>query len=301
MPPKIELLKIRDFGEIITDTFGFIRENFKPLVKCFFIFCGFFLIGAAIFSVMQQIKMVNTINNIRLDAPNSVFGTNGRNPFAIFGVEYLMIMVFYLLSFAATHITVISYVALYKEKGNIPPEPPEVWAYFKHYFLTTFLISILLMIMLCIACIFCFVPFFYLAPIFSIIFPVMIIEKTSFGYAFNKSFKLAHKNYWTTFGATFIMVVIVYVGALVILLPIGALNAGSMFLHFGKGTPMSITIAIIGGILGQIVRVVYILPIITACLCYFSLSEESEGTGLMGRINQLGAIAPEDNSPAEEF
>jgi len=168
MPPKIELLKIRDFGEIITDTFGFIRENFKPLVKCFFIFCGFFLIGAAIFSVMQQIKMVNTINNIRLDAPNSVFGTNGRNPFAIFGVEYLMIMVFYLLSFAATHITVISYVALYKEKGNIPPEPPEVWAYFKHYFLTTFLISILLMIMLCIACIFCFVPLFYLAPLFSI-------------------------------------------------------------------------------------------------------------------------------------
>jgi hypothetical protein len=301
MPPKIELLKIRDFGEIITDTFGFIRENFKPLIKCFFIFCGFFLICVAIFSVMQQIKMVNTVNNIRLDAPNSIFGSKSNYPFSMFGIEYLMIIIFYFLTFAATHVTVISYIALYKEKGNIPPEPNEVWAYFKHFFLKTFLISILLMIMLGIACLFCFVPFFYLAPIFSIIFPVIIIENTGFGYAFNKSFKLAHKNYWTTFGAVFIMMLIVYVGSMVILLPISALNAGSMFVHFGKGTPMSITLAVISGIVQQIVYVIYILPIITACLCYFSLSEESEGKGLMGRINQLGAITPEDNSPAEEF
>ena len=42
MPSKIELLKVRDFGEIITDSFGFVRQNFKQLVKCFFVFSGFF-------------------------------------------------------------------------------------------------------------------------------------------------------------------------------------------------------------------------------------------------------------------
>lgn len=301
MPPKIEFLKIRDFGEIITDTFGFIRENFKPLLKCFFIFCGFFLIGSAIFSALQQIKTVGTINNIRLGHPNSIFGQGGRNPFAIFGVEYLMIFIFELFVFTAAHVTVISYIGLYKQKGNIVPEPNEVWAYFKHFFIKTALSTILLFIMLCISAIFCFVPFFYLAPIFALIFPVMIIENTSFGYAFNRSFKLAHKNYWTVFGAMFIMVLIVYVGSLVVLLPVSALNISTIFLHFGKGTSMSITLAVVAGLLQQVVRIIFILPVITSCLCYFSLSEEIEGNGLMGRIEQLGATTPEDNSPTEEF
>jgi hypothetical protein len=301
MSSKIELLKIRDFGEIITDTFTFIRENFKPLLKCFFIFCGFFLVGAALFSAMEQVKVVHTINNFRLDSPNSVFGQNSNYPFSMFGIEYLMIFIFYLLTFAATHVTVISYICLYKEKGNIPPEPIEVWGYFKHFFFKTFFSGILLIIMLSIASVFCLVPFFYLAPIFSLIFPIMIIENTSFGYAFNKSFKLGHKNYWTTFGATFIMVIIAYVASLVIILPVGALNAGSMFVHFGKGSPMSLTIAIIVGILAELVRIIFILPIITACLCYFSLAEETEGAGLMGRINQLGNTAPESNLPEEEY
>lgn len=300
MSSKIELLKIRDFGEIITDTFTFIRENFKPLIKCFFIFCSFFLVGAAIFTALQQIKTVNNINNIRLGEPNPLFGS-GRNPFAMFGIEYLMIIIFYLLTYIAMHVTVISYICLYKEKGNIPPEPIEVWGYFKYFFLKVFGSGILLALMLCVGMLFCFVPFFYLYPIFSIIFPIMIIENTSFGYAFNKSFKLAHKNYWTTFGAIFIMVIIVYVASMVILLPIGALNISSMFMHFGKGTSMSVTIAAIGGVLEQVVRVIYILPIVTACLCYFSLAEETEGTGLMGRINQLGNTAPESNLPEEEY
>jgi len=300
MASRIEFLKIRDFGEIITDTFGFIRENFKPLIKCFFIFCGFFLVAAALFTALQQVKTVNAVNGLKTDAPNLVFGQR-NNPFALFGIEYLMIIVCYLLTYVATHLTVISYICLYKEKGNVPPEPIEVWGYFKHFFFKFLGSGILMFLMLCVAMLFCFVPFFYLYPIFSIVFPIMIIENTSFGYAFNKSFKLAHKNYWTTFGAVFIMWVIVYVAAMVILLPIGALNVGSMFMHFGKGTPMSLTLAVVGGVLEQIVRVVYILPIITACLCYFSLSEEVEGTGLMGRINQLGNTTPENNLPEEEY
>ena len=300
MASRIEFLKIRDFGEIITDTFGFIRENFKPLIKCFFIFCGFFLVAAALFTALQQVKTVNAVNDLKTDAPNLVFGQR-NNPFALFGIEYLMIIICYLLTYVATHLTVISYICLYKEKGNIPPEPIEVWGYFKHFFFKFLGSGILMFLMLCVAMLFCFVPFFYLYPIFSIVFPIMIIENTSFGYAFNKSFKLAHKNYWTTFGAVFIMWVIVYVAAMVILLPIGALNVGSMFMHFGKGTPMSLTLAVVGGVLEQIVRVVYILPIITACLCYFSLSEEVEGTGLMGRINELGNTAPENNLPEEEY
>jgi hypothetical protein len=97
------------------------------------------------------------------------------------------------------------------------------------------------------------------------------------------------------------MVVIVYVAALVIIMPISALNLSSMFLHFGKGTPMSLTVAIISGIVEQLSTILYILPIITACLCYYSLAEETEGAGLLGRISQLGNVTPENNLPEEEY
>ena len=43
MIQKVEFRKVRDFGEVISDTFLFMKQNFKPLFKAFFYLCGFFL------------------------------------------------------------------------------------------------------------------------------------------------------------------------------------------------------------------------------------------------------------------
>jgi hypothetical protein len=56
MQPKIELAKTRDFGEIINDTFLFMRQNFKPLLKYFFTFCGIFLAAGTVCSTLYQLK-----------------------------------------------------------------------------------------------------------------------------------------------------------------------------------------------------------------------------------------------------
>lgn len=83
MPAKIELLKTRDFGEVITDTFVFIRENFKPLIKCFVIFCGFFVVASAVFSAIQQAKAIGVVNEAAYLQPQSrYFGSS--NPFTRF-------------------------------------------------------------------------------------------------------------------------------------------------------------------------------------------------------------------------
>jgi hypothetical protein len=166
MPPKIELLKVRDFGEIISDTFVFVRENFKPLLKCFFIFCGFFIVATAIFSVLQQLKMYGAITDVTTMGPRALFGTS--SPFAkLFTVEYFLAILLLLITYFAMQVTVFSYMALYKQKGNIQPSTEEVWGYFKYFFLKVVASSFVVVILLLIAFVLCFIPGIYLYPIMS--------------------------------------------------------------------------------------------------------------------------------------
>ena len=46
----MELRKLRDFGENINDTFQFIRQEFKPLLKSFFAIAGVLILVTGIVS-----------------------------------------------------------------------------------------------------------------------------------------------------------------------------------------------------------------------------------------------------------
>jgi len=306
MSTNMELSKTRDFGEIISDSFLFIRENLKPLLKCFFVFCGFFLVAYLIVACIQQTKMVNLVNNITTSDPDS-YGTDGiTNPFSAltrqFGVTYFLTILFQLCSWTALTVTVLSYMAVYKTKGNIAPTPEEVWGYVKYYFFKIMGSIFLTLIILIIGFVCCLVPGIWLYPIMSLIFPIMIIENTGFGYAFGQSFRLIKENWWTTFGALFIMGVIVYILVAVITLPVGAANIGSMLLHPGKGVHLSQTLIIVSTVLVTICHVFYILPTVALGLCYFNLTELKDAPGLIDRINQLGNNdAANTNQPTEEY
>jgi hypothetical protein len=69
MEPNIELAKPRDFGEIISDTFLFIRQNFKGLLKSFFIFCGFFMVAGAVSMSIMQVRMQQLMARFTVGSP----------------------------------------------------------------------------------------------------------------------------------------------------------------------------------------------------------------------------------------
>jgi len=71
----------------------------------------------------------------------------------------------------------------------------------------------------------------------------------------------------------------------------------SLLLHWPGGKIATI----LTSVLGHVALVLYILPVITIALCYFSLNEQKEGTGLMARINQIGENKADNNLPAEEY
>ena len=299
MAQKIELQKIRDFGDIITDTFIFIRQNLKPLITCFFIFCGFFLIGSIIFSTIQEAKAVNLFNGFNAEQPD--FDLFRNSIFSLFGVEYLLNVIFLIFNYTAINVTVFSFLCLYKEKGNVPPTPEEVWGYFKFFYFKILGSGILLAILLIVGALLCIIPGIYLYPVLSLVFPIMIFENTSFGYAFNRSFRLIKDNWWITFGTIIIIGLIIYFADVAVLLPLTLINLSSFFVHPKGGLHLSSTVTTITTILQHLCLVFYIVPLVTISLIYYSLAEKLDATGLIGRIDKLGANGPDNSLSKEEY
>jgi len=297
MKPSIELAKTRDFGEIISDSFLFIRENFKQLLSCFFIFCGIFLLAGAISNIMLQLKISDIVNNF-----GGASFDNGSNIFtAAYGINTIIAAIVGIAGNIALMVTILSFMALYKQKGNVAPTNEELWGYIKYYFFKVLGVSILNYILLVIALILCILPGIYLSPILGLIFPIIIVENSSFGYAWDQSFRLIKENWWKVFGAIFITWIILIICSAVINTPFQAINIWSVFLHKIPNTHLSFFSIIIGSILKELSMVLYILPLVTLGICYFSLTEAKDATGLMGRIDQLGKNEADPNTSAEEY
>lgn len=295
MQPKIELAKIRDFGEIINDTFTFIGQNWKPLLKLYVIICGFFIVANLVVALLQQHKLIGAMQN-QMDN-TSPQEWRGRLT-GMFGISYFLSLIFGLLSYTSITLVPLCFMSLYKEKGNVAPETEEVWGYFKHYFLRVLGTNILIGICLFVAFILCVVPFFYLWPILSLILPVMVMENTDLGNSWSKSFQLIKENWWQTFGAIAVIWIIAYAAMMIFIIPVSLVTVGTMFLS--RSHPSS-SAFMLTTIISALCQVFLMLPSITAALCYFNLNEQKEGTGLMDRINNFGNNDPDAGLPKEEY
>jgi hypothetical protein len=128
MKQNIELSKHREFGDIISDTLKFIKQNFMPLLKAYFVICSLFLIADIL---LTSLAKSDTAQYYPSDTLSAVKFSN---------------IFFSLISYTAINVTILSYLAVYKEKGNEAPTATEVWGYFKYYYFRAFFMQLLLMI-----------------------------------------------------------------------------------------------------------------------------------------------------------
>jgi hypothetical protein len=298
MEPNIELAKPRDFGEIISDTFLFIRQNFKGLLKSFFIFCGFFMVASAVSMSIIQVRMQQLTASFTVGSPMIPTTFDSQSNFFI---NWALLMVFGLCMFSTNLLVVLCYVALYKQKGNVAPTTQELWVYFKYYFFRMLFAVFLIAIMLTVGYMICLLPGIWLFPILGLIFPIMIIENASFDYAFSRAFKLISNNWWITAGAVFIVWLIAYCMMFFISLPLSLVNVSSMLLRPQTVPHLSLAQIIFSTVLQQLMQVLLVIPTIGICLCYFNLTESKDGTSLLNRIDKFGEHSTQPDLPSEEY
>jgi hypothetical protein len=287
MDQKIELRQVRGFSELVNDTFGFAKQNLKPLLYSILLICGFFFIAHIISATFYAI-IIN----------DAIVEGDIKDPSRIFSWEYLANTLFTMLFYSSIALTVFCYIKLYLEKGNQVPEVQEVWTEFKLYFWRFFGCNILLGILVVIGFVFCLLPGLYLLPITSLISAVLVFENASFSYAFDRGFKLIKNNWWITFGALFIIFIVVGAVAMIVILPITFIATGSLL--FTK-VSMSVPLVILRTVLSSFAQVFMLLPYVLISLCYFSLVEGKDGEGLMDRVNNIGNNGPDSNLPEEQY
>jgi hypothetical protein len=276
MKENIELARNRDFGDIISDTFVLIRQNFMPLLKSYFVICGLFLLTDILLSSAVNMNSEETTSLTPLGFAELVFN---------------------FVNYSALILITQSYFILYKEKGNQPPNVVEVWGYFKYYFFRVFLTQILAGIALVIGFFICFFPFVYLSVVFSLITPIMVVENGGIEYSFKKAFKIIKGNWWFTFGIILLITIIVLMIILVLLVPSFIIYGGSQWL---TGKNLDTAASIIQAIIMNFCQVLWIVPFTAIILAYYTLTEEKEGNSLIERINSFGKKVSALDQPSSE-
>lgn len=223
---------------------------------------------------------------------------SGVNFFAGFGISYVFYLLFYFLSFTIVQLVTLCYINLYRTNGNVAPTKEAVWEACKQHFWSFILVSLLLSVIVSIGFVFCLIPGIYLFPIASLVYPIVIMDESPFDQAFSRAFNLIKDNWWKTFGALFVVWIIAYFTVSLFALPGTLMTLSGFFL--GETPSISLTGAIINVVVQSFGMILYALPTVTAALCYFSLSEEKEGTGLFQRIEDLGTKT-DDGLPKEEY
>lgn len=296
MNEPIELRKTRDFGQIISDSFIFIKENFKQLFTALLVVCGIFIVIGTITSVMQYEGMMGLYSGIFSSRPNTYDFANYNESYilsALFNGLILMLLEVFI------HLVTFCYISVYLQKGNQKPKLEEVWGYFRYYFFRVLGAGIVVLIVTLAGTIFCVIPGIYLGVALSLVIPIIIMENTSFGYAFNKSFRLIKDNWWLTLGVIFVTSLIVGVLDSVASIPVTIISvAGKFFAQKSYTMPL----LIIFSALKTILLLAYVLPAVAIALCYFKYSEEKEGLGLLNRIENFGSENNDHSGhPAEEY
>lgn len=287
MQDKLEFKKTREFGDIIGDTFLFIRQNFKPFLKAYLYLCGFFILAGMLSGIMYLL-------NFKVDP----YGADPARALEnLFTASYFMVIVFSFATYTAITVFTLSFISLYIEKGNVAPGVEEVWSYFKYFFLRVFGSTLLVGIMIAICFICCIIPGIYVFPAFSLFYSVMVFENGNFSYSFSRSFKLANSQWWPTAGAILIIWIITYMVMLIPSLPAMVVGMASTFTQGSKA--INVTFVVLSTVVQYACQVFLVLPVIGVSLCYFNLAERMENGGLLNRIDQLGTQKDQLSAPEE--
>ncbi|WP_276089469.1 hypothetical protein [Pedobacter sp. JY14-1] len=282
---KVEFKKVRSFGEIINDSFLFIRQNIKALFKTFLYFSGIFVVAGIVSNVMYQLRIQEAAGQ------NSVS--------AMFGLTYLVVMAITLLSYTALTVSILCFIDLYNQKGRVAPTVEEVWGYFRYYFFRVFGSSLVIGLFLGICFLCCIIPGIYVFPAVSLVLPVMIFENAGLDYSLGRGFKLVKQQWWPTAGTLLMIWFITYAMMCFVMVPL--IMAGLIGSFAGGQKALGLGIAITSAVLQGICQIFMILPLVGVSLCYFNLAERIEHTGLLGRINQFGNESDPSGETREDY
>jgi hypothetical protein len=282
---KIQLRKIRDFGENFSDTFQFIRQEFKPLLLSFTLICGIFILANAILTGLFQKETLSILD----DMVKGVFYERT----VTFTPTYFILIGVSIMSLAAMR-TVISVYMKYYDENGASPTVQEVWRGFTKYFLKILLFGIPRYVLIAVGFVFCIAPGVYLLVVLMPYSFIIASENESFGESLARCFDIIKENFWVSLAIYLIAFLIFSISSSLIGFTVSAIAGAASYFTTKE---ISSTLAIVTSVLSIVQYFFYIIFFVSAGLHYYNLVETRDGIGLARRLENLGSnINPHANT-----
>lgn len=273
----IQFKKRRELGEILSDTFAFVRGNFKDL---FTVLIRTSLIPF-ILVILASVYYQYVIGNISEITPYSaVFSLGGL------GLAGL-------LFYATSSATVYSFIKEYDSTKGKLLNLEYVVSEAKSNIGNMIGLTLLAYLMLIFGLIFFVIPGIYFLVPLTVVFPILLFKETTIFGALGESFKLIKGFWWVTFGTVIVIAIIIGVMSFAFSVPALIYNVTKMVItSSNEGTLTSgnpgdfiyLTLSALGSAGSNLLSIVFLVAI---GFVYYDLDEEQNRTGLKQKIEEL--------------
>ncbi len=315
---SVEFNKTRALGDVVNDTFTFVRENLQPLGRVLVLFVLPPLLFGAVIATGMSGELLAKIMNPKLMEENpggvlELYRQTFLTPY--FALSLLSSLVGYLLLYGVT----ITFIQQYIKNASLASA--DIWNHmqgklgrifstvigggllFFAFFLVLYMILVAIVaaltmmgggggiaagIFACCGAIFLSIIVLFAGVVFQLIIPVRM-EKPEMSLFASISYArgLLAGRWWQGSGLLFVMFVIVFVMGLVFTIPATIVTT---FAGVAVVSEMGLVWKILfylTNIVSQIGSLLQAMIIISFFLYYYSLVEEKEGTGLSQRIDEM--------------
>lgn len=272
---KIEFYRARNFGDVLSDAFEFIRQNFKILLKGVFILAApFYVAGGFLMGMYQQdaLQVTNpaAVLNMMMSGMLPALGLNMIGATMLLGVS--------------TEITV-----LYNERGAGGFGMDELWKAVRKDFFMLFLTMLGIMVFLTMGTILFIIPGIYLSIALAIMPVVRVVERAGFFKSLGRSTSLMSGFWWRSFGLIIVLLLIISIMGILFVIPQQIVYFLFTFHKadpsIGSGVP-SFLIPLTT-VFASLSNLFYAVPFIAMVFHYYSLVEKKEAAGLFRKVESI--------------
>ena len=285
----IRFKKQRELGNIISDTFRFLRENYKLLFKLIFRIAGpAFLVLLLALSYYSYLSL-ETVGS-------SFFGSilvEGMDIGMILISGFILIsslLAFYVLLYGTVMHFINSYI---KNNGRVNEQ--EVYQGAKQDFGNLLGLLLISGIAIFFGFMLCILPGVYLWVPFSIAPAALIFGRHSISDSIGEAFNLIKDNWWMTFFTLFVVTILVYMISLIFQIPMFIYYFIKAFTVAQEGSvadPSTLFdwVYVVFNVLSSLVQyLLSVIILIAAAFIYFDLNEKKNFTGTFETISNLGS------------
>lgn len=288
----IEFKKQRELGEILSDTFAFFRNEFKPFFSAYFSIVGPFLAAMVVSLILYLYFGGETMNFAAFDLDVGISSAN----IVTAGVVGLVYLISIVAVYTMSQSTVLHYIKSYANgKGSVDVDAIRKEVY--DSFWSFIGLGIMVGLSVLIGTILCIIPGVYLYVPLSLSFCVLVYNRMEASNAYSYSFTLVKDEWWMTFATMFLIGIIVGVASYVFAVPTVIYQWLKMGIFSGEIDAVGMMdifkdpIYILFNVISTLAQfLLNLISIIAGAFIYFNLNEKKNFTGTYERIESLGEI-----------